>query len=181
MKRLAPALLLLAAACCAEAPVSDGPASAAGSPAPPAPVEVVRFEDLDARLAELRGEGTLLNFWALWCAPCVEELPELVEVARAHEARGGRLVTISYDLMVPGADAAAAPGKVRAFLDRKGWDFPVLILDDVDYARIDERFALEGGVPVTLALDAAGEVVDAEHGQAGRARFEALMRAALAD
>jgi thiol-disulfide isomerase/thioredoxin len=177
MKRFTPALLLLAAACYAEAPTSEGPASA--DEAPTAPVEVVRFEDLDARLAELRGEGTLLNFWALWCAPCVEELPELVEVAEAHREAGGRLVTISYDLMVPGSDAAEAPGRVRAFLDRKGWDFPVLILDDADYSRIDERFALEGGVPVTLALDAEGVVVDAEHGQAGRERFAELMGAAL--
>ena len=175
MKRRLTTLLLLVAGCGSE-PASPG---GGGSIAPSAPIEVVSFEDLEGRLEALRGEGTLLNFWALWCAPCIEELPELVEVVREHEAAGGRLVTISYDLMVPGSSAEEAPERARAFLERRGWDFPVLILDDIDYARIDERFSLEGGVPVTLALDATGAVVDAEHGQAGRERFEELMRAAL--
>lgn len=165
-----------------EAPLEAAPNEAPEDPEPTPPtqpIEIVQFEGLDAVLAKHRGEGLLLNFWAIWCAPCVEELPELLEVGAEYADRGGSVVGISYDLMVPTGDPAKVTETMAKFLTRKGWDFPVYIYDDIDYDRINERFGLEGGVPVTLAIDAKGDIVDAEHGQAGKERFDELMRKAL--
>jgi thiol-disulfide isomerase/thioredoxin len=144
------------------------------------PIEIVRFAGLDARLAELRGEGMLLNFWAIWCAPCVAELPDLVEVAHAYRERGGRVVGISYDLMVPGPDPATIESTMRSFLQRRELDFPVLIYDEDDEDAINERFDLPGGLPITLAIDRHGQIVDRQDGQAGKERFDEMMRRALA-
>jgi len=194
--RLLLATSLLALASCSggvsSSGAGEGDAAAASSPEasaepepsgeqaePVHPIEVVQFEGLDAVLAAHRGKGLLLNFWAIWCAPCVEELPELLEVAEEYEDRGGSVVGISYDLMIPTGDPAKITETMAKFLDRQGWSFPVYIYDDIDYDRINERFALEGGVPVTLAIDANGDIVDAQHGQADKARFDELMRKAL--
>lgn len=147
--------------------------AACGEPAPPrlstAPIAIVDLPGLEAALAERRGEGFLLNFWAMWCPPCVDELPELVEVA------GDALVGVSFDLMVPGADRDGMEGSLRRFLGARGLELAVLVYDADDYDALNARFDLPGDVPVTLAIDARGAVVDREEGRASAKRFAAML------
>jgi peroxiredoxin len=49
------------------------------------------------RLSDHRGEVLLINFWASWCAPCVEEMPSLERLHRALEPKGLRIVAVSVD------------------------------------------------------------------------------------
>jgi peroxiredoxin len=49
------------------------------------------------RLAAHRGKVVLLNFWATWCPPCVEELPSLVALRRALEGKDFAVLTVSVD------------------------------------------------------------------------------------
>jgi len=156
-----------------------GPIGPAGNERDASPVEIVGFSDLDAALAAARGEGQLINFWAMWCAPCVAELPELVEVAHAYEDRGGTLVGISYDLMVAGSNPDTIVGETRDFLAARELDLAVLIFDEADFDAINERFSLPGEVPVTLAVDKHGTIVDRHVGKADKARFEEMMQKAL--
>lgn len=142
-------------------------------------VEVVDLAGLDAALAKHRGRGVLLNFWALWCAPCIAELPELLEVGAEFASEGGDVVLVSYDLIVPGATLEQAERDVRAFAEKRGIRAPILVYDAPDYESINARFDLPGGVPVTLALDRDGKVVAVHDGQATRDEFRELMRAAL--
>jgi thiol-disulfide isomerase/thioredoxin len=178
LNRLVGGLSLLALVSCS---AGDERAAQAGvgDEAAVSMIEIVDFDGLEAALPELRGEGLLLNFWAIWCAPCVEELPELVEVAHAYRERGGRVVGISYDLMVAGADETAIVDTMRKFLERRELDLPVLIYDEADEEAINARFDLPGGLPITLAIDRSGSIVDRQDGQAGQARFEEMMRRAL--
>ena len=163
--------------------------SCGGSGPPPVPqdketersIEFVDLASLDAALAKHQGEGMLLNFWAIWCAPCVAELPELLEVGEHWHERGGRVVGISYDLMVAGADTDEVLARMEQFLEKRGHHFPVLIYDDADYSGINERYDLAGPIPVTLAIDKTGRVVDRQDGSAGRERFEEMMRKALGE
>jgi thiol-disulfide isomerase/thioredoxin len=163
---------LLALAACS--PAGDGREGASSST-----IEIVGFSELDAKLLASRGEGQLVNFWAMWCSPCVAELPELVEAAHAYRDQGGRLVGISYDLMVAGSDPATIVDDTRDFLEARELELEVLIYDEPDYEAINERFALPGEVPVTLAINKDGEIVDRHNGRAGKERFEEMMRKAL--
>lgn len=133
---------------------------------------------IEQELAKLEGPY-LLNFWATWCAPCVAELPELVEVVREYEDQGLQLVTINYDLMVPGVDAPGILQVVRDFQTQRDLPYPVLIYDADDFEAIDTALRLPGPIPVTLAFDRAGNEVGRLEAAAGSAEFRQLAQAAL--
>lgn len=166
------ALALLAGAC-------GGSGSGAAGAASTATVEVVDFAKLEQVLASHRGHPLVLNLWATWCGPCVEELPELVEVAHAHEKRGVATLLVSYDLQIPKADPTTILPRVARFVEGRKYDLPVLVYDAPDQEAINERLKLPGHIPVTLAFDKDGREVDRCEGEADRARFEQLYGRAL--
>jgi cytochrome c biogenesis protein CcmG, thiol:disulfide interchange protein DsbE len=49
-------------------------------------------------LSQYRGQVVVLNFWATWCAPCVEEIPSLVEMQRRMKAKGVTVIAVSVDV-----------------------------------------------------------------------------------
>ncbi len=49
-------------------------------------------------LSQLRGQVVVLNFWATWCPPCVEEMPSLVDMQRRLKDKGVTVVAISVDV-----------------------------------------------------------------------------------
>jgi cytochrome c biogenesis protein CcmG, thiol:disulfide interchange protein DsbE len=49
-------------------------------------------------LSQYRGQVVVLNFWATWCAPCVEEMPSLVEMQRRMKAKGITVLAVSMDV-----------------------------------------------------------------------------------
>lgn len=85
----------------------------AAEPAKPAPATVFKDGDgAEVTLARLKGEVLVVNLWATWCAPCIEELPSLAKLADQVKGQGVRVVAISVDR----ADRAV----VRKFLDANG-------------------------------------------------------------
>ena len=142
-------------------------------------IRVVDLAGLDAAIAAHRGQAILLNFWAIWCEPCVAELPDLLEVGRRFRGRGGVVLTVSYDLMVPDATPAGALKQVKEFAAARKIDAPVYIYNAPDYEAINQRFGLPGPVPMTIAIDRAGKVIERHPGKAGRAGFESMMQRAL--
>jgi cytochrome c biogenesis protein CcmG/thiol:disulfide interchange protein DsbE len=69
---------------------SNSRPSRIGSSAPDFTVENVT-------LSHLHGQVVVLNFWATWCAPCVEEVPSLVEMQRRMKAKGVTVLAVSID------------------------------------------------------------------------------------
>ena len=168
MIRLAPLLLLVLSAC---------------APAPAAPradtVQVSGLEPIRDALAAREGHACLVNFWATWCPPCVAELPDLAAVARDYADRGGRVMGVSYDLMVQKGGPEAAREAVRAFLAEREIELPTWIIAPGAFEAVDAHFGLPDFVPVTLAFDRNGQEVDRHEGQASRARFAEMMEKAL--
>ncbi len=93
MNRLAAVALLLGAVLsgCAERPGTPRP----GEPAPD--FELTDLEGTPHALADFRGEVVVLNFWATWCPPCVEEMPSLQRLEDTLGERGLRVVAVSVD------------------------------------------------------------------------------------
>ena len=63
-----------------------------------APDFTVQDSDRSLKLSDFRGQIVVLNFWATWCPPCVEEMPSLVEMQRRMQAKGITVVAISVDV-----------------------------------------------------------------------------------
>ena len=69
------------------------------------------------RLSDLRGQVVLLNFWATWCAPCIEEIPELIALHDELSPHGFTVIGISLD--PEGAEL------VQPFTERFGITYPI--------------------------------------------------------
>lgn len=95
--------------------------------------------------AELDGRPVVINFWATWCPPCREELPELQRLSDTYAGDG--LVVLLVDVQESEAD-------VRAYLDEKGIDLPCII--DVD-GGISRRFHVNN-LPTNVLVRPDGTV-----------------------
>ena len=63
----------------------------------PAPDFTVQDSDRKVSLDEFRGKVVVLNFWATWCPPCIEEMPSLVEMQQKMKAKGVEVFAVSVD------------------------------------------------------------------------------------
>jgi thiol-disulfide isomerase/thioredoxin len=125
--------------------------------------------DLPAIESKVFGAGPVrvVNFWASWCGPCVEEMPDIVALAKAgHDYQ---VIGISLDLSVPGGQAVIEP-RVRDFLRTRG-----VIYDNYLYTgslpALLERFDLPGTIPYTMILSPKGEILWRHEGRTTRERI----------
>jgi len=79
-----------------------------------APDFVVQDSDRKVALHDYRGQTVVLNFWATWCAPCVEEMPSLIQMADNVKSKNVTVIGVSIDV-----DEAA----YKSFLQKHGVSF----------------------------------------------------------
>ncbi|MDB5730548.1 MAG: thioredoxin-like protein [Variovorax sp.] len=117
-------------------------------------------------LSDLRQKPLLVNFWATWCPPCVEELPLIDSFFRNHAANGWQVVGLAID----------QPSAVRKFLQRTPVGFPIGLagLDGMELVR--QLGNTGGGLPFTVVLDAGGTVLGRKIGQLQPADLERWQR-----
>jgi peroxiredoxin len=77
----------------------------------------------DFRLADRRGKVVMINFWATWCLPCLEEMPAMERLWQHHRDQNFVLVAVSMD---------ANPKLVKPFVDRHGLTFPIALDPKLD-------------------------------------------------
>jgi cytochrome c biogenesis protein CcmG, thiol:disulfide interchange protein DsbE len=63
-----------------------------------APDFTVRDADHSVTLSQLKGQVVVLNFWATWCPPCIEEMPSLVQMQQLMKAKGVTVLAVSVDV-----------------------------------------------------------------------------------
>ena len=79
------------------------------------------------RLSDHRGEVVLVNIWATWCPPCVEEMPSMERLYQKVGGDGFEIMAISIDVEPGGFDLDGNPGgDIQAFADSLGLTFPIL-------------------------------------------------------
>jgi thiol-disulfide isomerase/thioredoxin len=100
------------------------------------------------QLKKLRGKPIVLNFWATWCPPCIEELPLLERFHQQNAAKGWQVVGLAVD------NAAA----VNKFLGKMPLTFPVPLAGLAGTELSRSLGNVSGGLPFTVVFNSAGQV-----------------------
>jgi thiol-disulfide isomerase/thioredoxin len=135
----------------------------------PQPAPEFTLTDLDGRpisSAALRGKVVFVNFWATWCGPCQEEIPDLIRLQQKY-ADHFIVVGLSQD--------DAPPAKVKAFAQAMKINYPVAM----SQAALETKFGGVFGLPTSFVLDTEGRIVQKHIGLRNPQLYEMEIRALL--
>jgi peroxiredoxin len=140
-------------------------AEAAALPAP-----AWKLKDLDGREVssdQFKGKVVVLDFWATWCGPCVEEIPGYVALQKKYGTAGLVVVGVSMD--------RAGPARVKQFAQAKGMNYTIVMGDDA----VVEAFGSFEAIPTTFLISREGRIVNQKTGAVPPEEYEKLVQAAL--
>jgi thiol-disulfide isomerase/thioredoxin len=109
------------------------------------------------RLADSRGHWVVLNYWATWCVPCIQEIPEIAQFHRKH----ANVVVIGVAVDV------TDPGLVKRFAKKVGHDYPLVLSDD----GVEKQLGTPKALPTTRIYDPSGKII---YDKPGRVDFKFL-------
>ncbi len=100
-------------------------------------------------LQNFSGKIVILNIWASWCPPCVQEMPDLIALQKTYAAQGLQLIALSEDI-------AGFP-TITPFLEKNNWqDLPVYW----DKGGINMRHLGASGLPTSYIFNRAGKLLE---------------------
>lgn len=110
-------------------------------------ISVIKYEELENKIKNERAEFVVVNFWSTTCAPCVKELPHLMEVNKKFKENP------NFKMLLVSLDRLNDKEKVLNFIKNKNLTPEVILLDDIKrmntwIPRFDENW--DGVIPVTL-------------------------------
>jgi len=117
-------------------------------------------------LANFHGKLILLNFWASWCGPCLEEMPRFSQWQRTYGARGLQVIGISMD---------DDPAAVAAVLKRRPVAYPIAVGD----AQLGELYGGVLGLPLTYLIGTDGRILARYQGEYALGDLESAINTSL--
>ncbi len=114
----------------------------------------------EQRLSNYRGKWVLVNFWAIWCPPCLDEIPDLVSLHNAHKDTDLVVIGIALDY--------ASPKGVMEFAEKHAISYPIVLGNHKMAAQVGEVEAL----PTTYLFDPTGKPVGRQEGAITRDSVE---------
>jgi len=134
---------------------------------PNQPAPGFTLKSLDGKtlsLADLKGKVVVVNFWATWCPPCREEIPDFVAFYNENRAKGLEIVGVSVD--------EKTAQQVKPFVDQNKMGYPVAMVTEKilrDYGPIQ-------AIPTTFVIDKKGIVRYAQEGMLDKAALTAMFK-----
>ena len=133
----------------------------------PSVAEVVDFmlPDLEGKpvsLSDFRGKWVIVNYWATWCPPCLDEIPELVSL---HDDNSDKLVVLGVDYEEVNSDY------LKEFVESQMISYPVVRMAPVPVTRLGPVM----GLPTTYIISPQGERMARQEGPVTQAAIEAYI------
>jgi thiol-disulfide isomerase/thioredoxin len=159
------------------APADDAEKKGVGKKgaAPAVQVEVASFAEIQKVIAKHQGKVVVVDYWSSWCAPCLKELPEMVQL---HKDLGDKIVCLTVDVDFAGADGEKPEQhreNVLGILTKNQATMRNFISSDPDLAVFDKLRV--GSVPALHVFDRTGKLqqrFDNENGAFGDEGFSIL-------
>ena len=103
----------------------------------------------------LQGRPLVINFWATWCTPCIEEMPLIDAFFRQNDSKGWQVIGLAID----------QPSRVRQFLNQFPVDYAIGLagLNGTELSKILGNDV--GGLPFTVVLNAKGDLIQRHLGK----------------
>lgn len=122
-------------------------------------------------LERYRGRVLVVNFWATWCPPCIEEMPELSTIATDYAGRGVEVIGIGVD----------HPIKIAQFAAKWPVSYQLLVAEKTGY-ELSRQFGNRSlGLPYTVVIDTNGQVAKRILGRFNGKELRAALDSALSD
>lgn len=123
-------------------------------------------------LSDFRGRVVLINFWATWCAPCREEMPDLQALWETYRDKGFEVLGVSV--------MEDSWGDVGAFVEEVGVKYPILLgKPEAGVDKIIRGYGGLFGLPTSFLLDRKGRIIHKYIGFREREVYERDVRSAL--
>ncbi len=114
------------------------------------------------RLSDLRGKPVLINFWATWCPPCKEEMPDLEKAYRKYRELG---------VVFLGVDEGEGADTVRKFVQQNGYSWTFLLDTDLKATSLYRA----SSIPMSFFVDREGIIRDAHLGPLNASTLDAKL------
>jgi thiol-disulfide isomerase/thioredoxin len=123
----------------------------------------------EQRIDQWRGKVVIVNFWATWCAPCREEMPEFIKAQNELGPKGLQIVGIAVD----------QPDKVRQFAAEIGLTYPTLVggFGAMELSRTLGNSVM--ALPFTVVLDRKGAIAHTQLGVLKPDKLNAIVKQLL--
>ncbi|MFP5501938.1 MAG: TlpA disulfide reductase family protein [Candidatus Sericytochromatia bacterium] len=118
-------------------------------------------------LADFKGKVVILDFWATWCPPCREEIPDFIALQKQYRSQGLEIVGVSVD--------REGPSVVKKFGEEYGINYTSLMADD----KVTAAYGGIRGLPTTFVIDRQGNIIKKYVGAQPKATFEKDVKALL--
>jgi peroxiredoxin len=129
-----------------------------------------QLKNLDGKpvqLSDFKGKVVVLDFWATWCPPCREEIPDLVALQNQYRDKGVVVVGVSLD--------QGGAGPVAAFAKAQGMNYPIVLGDE----NVTGQYGDIQGIPTTFIIGRDGKVSAMHMGATDKATFDGDIKKVL--
>ncbi|EJV69904.1 MULTISPECIES: TlpA family protein disulfide reductase [Bacillus] len=113
--------------------------------------ELTKLDGAKVKLSDLKGKKVILNFWATWCGPCQQEMPDMEAFYKEHK-ENVEILAINY---TP-SEKGGGEEKVRNFAKEKGITFPILLDKNIDVTTAYKVIT----IPTSYFIDTKGVIQD---------------------
>ncbi len=102
------------------------------------------------RLTDYRGKAILLNFWATWCGPCRQEIPDFVDLTKNKDPKKFVILGVAVQ--------SGSKEDIQKFANKMKMNYPILIGDDSYIMKLMQWYGGIQGIPTTFLIDPDGKI-----------------------